>query len=91
MPFSSTLQISGLYKGEEQANLEYLEMFFTVRFYYSLQSMEVEDAPQIKQRYADVEWLGLFEPQFGGDDGKYERFELCPKGFVIHNVEVNEC
>lgn len=98
MPFGSTLRIAGLYGGQdsqEQMNLEYLEMFFTVRYYYSLQKMEHVDAvvdsnDALKQRYADIEWLGIFQP-LGVEDGKYERFELCEKGFIIHNVEVNEC
>merc|ERR1719499_2744867 len=64
MPFASTLRISGLYGGSEQMDLEYLEMFFTVRYYYSLQKMESMESDDImgnddtgcvldvKQRYA---------------------------------------
>ena len=68
-----------------------IEELFTVRFYYSLQRVGAEGTSGIKQRYADIEWLGLFQPQSsGGEEGKHEQFELCDKGFVIHNVEVNE-
>jgi len=89
VPFGGALRISGLYGGAEQSHLEYLEMLFCVRIYYALQS--VEDPETVQQRYADIEWLGLFQPQSSGEDGKYDRYQLCAKGFVINNIEVQEC
>lgn len=86
-PFGHKLSIAGLYGGAEGKELEFLEMNFTTRMYYELHNGDTKK----KQRCANIEWLGLFQPRFGGEKEKYERFDLCERGFVINAIEIDEC
>jgi len=90
-PFGHKLSIAGLYGGAEGQELEYLEMHFTTRMYYELKHEREDAKEKTKQRCAHIEWLGLFKPRFGGEESKYERFDLCDRGFVINGIEVDEC
>jgi len=91
-PFGHKLNIAGLYGGANGEELEYLEMHFTTRMFYELQRTADGDGDgRTKQRCADIEWVGLFRPRFGGEEAKYERFDLCERGFVINGIEVDEC
>lgn len=65
-----------------------LEMRCNVRYYYSLQNDNIED--DLIHKYADVEWRSTFEVKLT-EEGRFETFKLCDKGFLIHNIEVDYC
>ena len=81
IPFGSSLYFT-------EALSHNLEMHFTVRYYYSLQSDNIEQ--DTIHRYADVEWCGIFQPQLG-NQGKLESFILSDKGFLIKDIDIDNC
>ena len=61
-----------------------IDLDFSVRYYYTLQHKRNET--DIIYKYAEFEWVGLFEPVI--EDGKFKTFELSKNGFLVNNVEV---
>eukprot|EP00483_Globobulimina_turgida_P004224 UN04233 len=63
-------------------NLPDLEMTFVVGYHYSL-----ENKTDIKRKYAEVEWIGVFEPQI--ENARIKEFNISDKGFFINNLDVD--